>query len=144
MAANRWWMAAGLLVGYIAVSNACGPFFSEAVFVKGTGPDGSYAAYVNGRIGVPQPGYRMRYLVVAYDWLNGRGLSPMEQQQAIALDAELNPPTQAYPMQPTTMPVSVQWADARTAVGVPRGMDCATYEVRMRIRRCLTTMQRRC
>jgi hypothetical protein len=120
IARNRWWLTAGLVAGYVAASNACGPFFSEAVFVKSTGPDGSYAQYVKGHIGVPQPGYRMRYLVVAYDWLNGHGLSQMEQQQAIALEAELTSPPPTYPARLTqAVSAPVQWADARAAVGVP-------------------------
>ena len=55
--------------------NSCGPFFPEAVFVQNSMPDGPYSAYASGKIGIPQPGYRVQDLVVAYDWLNGHGLS---------------------------------------------------------------------
>ena len=53
--------------------NSCGPFFPDAVFVQNSMPDGPYAAYAKGEIGIPQPGYRVLDLVVAYDWLNGHG-----------------------------------------------------------------------
>lgn len=89
---RRFGVSLVVLGGFVMVSKACGPFFSEAVFVQQTRPDGSYAEYVKGRIGVPQPGYRMRHMVVAYDWLSGRGLSAEEQQQALAVEAMLNPP----------------------------------------------------
>src|SRR3981081_4564195 len=46
-----------VLFAFAACSRACGPFFTEAVFVQRTGPDGPYAAYVGGRSGGPHPGY---------------------------------------------------------------------------------------
>ncbi len=70
--------------------NSCGPFFPEAVFVLHHAPDGPHANYVKGQLGVPLPGYSLRHLVIAYDWLNGAGLSANEQQQAIQLNAFLD------------------------------------------------------
>jgi hypothetical protein len=58
--------------------NSCGPFFPEAIFVQDTMPDGPYAAYAAGHIGIPQPGYRVQDLVIAYDWLNDHGLTAAE------------------------------------------------------------------
>ncbi|HZD75846.1 MAG TPA: hypothetical protein VE218_02500, partial [Acidobacteriaceae bacterium] len=74
------------ILAFAIPGNSCGPFFPEAVFVQNSMPDGPYAAYAKGEIGVPQPGYRVQDLVIAYDWLNGHGLSAGEQQQAVALD----------------------------------------------------------
>jgi hypothetical protein len=116
---KRLYLAAALVVGYVAVSDACGPFFPEAVFVSRSGPDGSYARYAKGTIGVPQPGYAMRHLVIAYDWLNGHGLSAAEQQEVVAHEADLNPPQQTYPAPPPrSEPAPAKWADARKASGV--------------------------
>jgi hypothetical protein len=87
MKVSRLVFAAGCTVLVFAVpGNSCGPFFPEAVFVQDTMPDGPYSAYAGGQIGIPQPGYRIEDLVVAYDWLNGHGLTATEQQQAVALD----------------------------------------------------------
>lgn len=102
-----------LSAGFVLVSEACGPFFPEAIFVQQTRPDGSYADYVKGRVGVPQPGYRMRHMVVAYDWLNGHGLSAGEQQQALSLEAMLNPPPdrQSEPVSEVTAGVAAWLAE---------------------------------
>jgi hypothetical protein len=105
---------------FAACSRACGPFFTEAVFVQRSGPDGPYAAYVGGRIGVPQPGYRMRYLVVAYDWLNGHGLSPAEQQQAMELESA-RIPSSLQRDSPDASAGLTAWIAARQASGVPGG-----------------------
>ncbi len=108
------------LIAYVLVSNACGPFFSEAVFVQTTGPDGTYSRYLAGHIGIPQPGYRMRHLVAAYDWLNGTGLSPGEQEQALALDAVLNPTQEKVGGDAqTTAPGIIGWLTARHGIGLP-------------------------
>jgi hypothetical protein len=96
--------------------NSCGPFFPEAVFVQNTSPDGPYAAYAAGQIGVPQPGYSVQDLVVAYDWLNGHGLSAVEQQQAVALDSIRN--NRDYD-DPSKRPGFVAWLAVRKESGVP-------------------------
>ena len=86
-----------LMLAFVVPSNGCGPFSTEAVFVQQTRPDGPYAEYARGRLGVPQGRYRIRHLVIAYDWLSGAGLSPSEQGQAVAVDNLLNPPDGTQP-----------------------------------------------
>ena len=68
-------------------ARSCGPDFPDAVFVKDNGPDLPYSTFAGGRLGVLQSGYRTRHLVVAYDWLTQRPLTPAEQKQAGAVDA---------------------------------------------------------
>ena len=113
----------GLLVvfAFALPGSGCGPFFPEAVFVVRTRPDGAYAEYVKGRIGVPQPGYRVRHLVVAYDWLNGHGLSATEQGQAIAVDQMLGPAADDSTQEKTADTGRDAWVAARQASGVPGG-----------------------
>jgi hypothetical protein len=96
--------------------NSCGPFFPEAVFVQNSMPDGPYAAYAKGEIGIPQPGYRVQDLVIAYDWLNGHGLTAGEQQQAVALDHIRS--GQGYE-DPAKLPGFTAWLAARKDSGVP-------------------------
>jgi hypothetical protein len=108
--------AFGFLV-FLIPANSCGPFFPEAVFVQNSMPDGLYAAYARGEIGVPQPGYRVQDLVVAYDWLNGHCLSANEQQQAVALDRIRN--GQGY-QDPAKLPGFTAWMTARKDSGVPQ------------------------
>ncbi len=110
-----------LVFAFVLPGSGCGPFFPEAVFVVRTRPDGAYGEYVKGRIGVPQPGYRVRHLVVAYDWLNGRGLSATEQQEAIAIDQMLSPAADG-PAPELKMDTGREtWVAVRQASGVPGG-----------------------
>ena len=85
-ATMRWGVlgALGVLLAG-APAWSCGPDFPSAVFVLPHGPGGDYAAYAKGRLGVPQPEYFTRNLVVAFDWMTGRGLSAEEQKQAAAV-----------------------------------------------------------
>ena len=104
--------------GFLALlipANSCGPFFPEAVFVQNSSPDGPYAAYAHGEIGIPQPGYRVQDLVIAYDWLNGHGLSAGEQQQAVALNQTQR--TRGY-QDAARLPGFTAWVAARTDSGV--------------------------
>ncbi|HEY6432220.1 MAG TPA: hypothetical protein VIZ17_09575 [Acetobacteraceae bacterium] len=102
------------VLAFTIPGNSCGPFFPEAVFVQNSMPDGPYAAYAKGEIGVPQPGYRVQDLVIAYDWLNSHGLSAGEQQQAVALDQLRN---QTYE-DPSKLPGFTAWVAARKDSGV--------------------------
>jgi hypothetical protein len=108
-----------LVFAFLALAvpaNSCGPFFPEAVFVENSMPDGPYAAYASGELGIPQPGYRVQDLVIAYDWLNGHGLTADEQQQAIALDRTQR--TRDY-VDPAKQPGFTAWLAARKGSGVP-------------------------
>jgi hypothetical protein len=108
--------AALAFLAFAIPANSCGPFFPEAVFVQNTSPDGSYTDYARGEIGIPQPGYRVQDLVIAYDWLNGHGLSASEQQQAVALDHTQT--TRGYE-DPAKLPGFTAWVAARKGSGVP-------------------------
>ena len=83
-------IASIIVLAFAFPGNSCGPFFPEAVFVLLDAPDDPYANYAKGQLGVPQPGYLVRHLVIAYDWLNGSGISANEQQQAIELNTTMN------------------------------------------------------
>jgi hypothetical protein len=84
-----------------------------------TGPDGNYASYVAGHLGVPQTDYRTRHLVIAYDYLTRRPLSADEQRQAIAVNADYLNPWQDQQAKQKSAPPSglAQWIDARNTVG---------------------------
>jgi hypothetical protein len=76
--------------------NSCAFAPDEVVFTQRTDPDAPYARYAAGRLGIVQPTYRVRHLVVAYNTLSGRGLGPAEQSGAVAVDNHYN----AYPAAP--------------------------------------------
>jgi hypothetical protein len=71
-----------LVAVFIRPGNGCGPFFSEDVFANTVDPDGPYSNYIAGHLGLVEGTYRVRHLVIAYNALSGRGLSPAEQKGA--------------------------------------------------------------
>ena len=109
-------IAAALLV---VPARSCGPDFPSAIFVLPNGPGGNYALFAAGRLGIPQPGYRTRHLVIAYDYLTHRPLSEDEQEQAVDTDQYFtenrdldNPPTNS-----DTPGGFALWIAARKALG---------------------------
>lgn len=58
----------------------CGPQFPAAAFVLTGRPDGPYANYLRGDLGVLHSGYHSFDLVPAYRYLTGTGLTREEQQ----------------------------------------------------------------
>ncbi len=127
MKASRLAFAASFAILVFAIpGNSCGPFFPEAIFVQNSMPDGPYAGYAGGQVGVPQPGYRVEDLVLAYDWLNGHGLSSGEQQQAIALDHISN----GHDFDdPSKRPGFVAWVAVRKDSDVPPSIPSAPDSV---------------
>jgi len=79
-----------LVAVFIRFGNSCAYAPDEAVFTRHMDPDAPYASYVAGRLGVLQGEYRVRHMVVAYNTLSGRGLSPAEQTAAIEVDKFYN------------------------------------------------------
>ena len=59
-------------------AQACGPFFTDAIFVFQKHPDLPFERFARGQIGVLQPTYARSYLVVAYRNLIGETLSDDE------------------------------------------------------------------
>ncbi len=64
---------------------ACGPFFPETHFIFTKHPDLPLDTFAEGELGILQPTYARSYLVVAYRYLSGVGLSKAEQAAAISL-----------------------------------------------------------
>ena len=59
--------------------NGCGPDFPQAFYTSRIAPDPPIESYAAGKLGIVQPTYARRYLIVAYDVLSGRPLSAFEQ-----------------------------------------------------------------
>lgn len=59
-------------------SQACGPFFTEAIFVFTKHPDFPLEKFAAGNLGVLQPSFARSYLVAAYRNLSGTSLSTAE------------------------------------------------------------------
>ena len=74
----------GLLIPPPA-AQACGPYFTEAIFIQTKHPDLPFEKYAGGELGIVRPSYARSYLVVAYRFFAGKGLSASEQRQAVAL-----------------------------------------------------------
>jgi hypothetical protein len=105
--------------------NGCSPGDAQAVFIRLSGPDAPYKAYAAGRLGVVLPSYRPRHLVIAYDYLNGRKLTPEEQIQADAAEHAIG--WEAYRDNPLPKPLPAErglerWKTARIAV-MPAGFN---------------------
>jgi len=59
-------------------TQACGPFFSDSIFVFEKHPDFPLDRFARGQLGVLQPSYARSYLVAAYRNLTGEPLSDTE------------------------------------------------------------------
>jgi hypothetical protein len=59
-------------------AHACGPFFTDAIFVFERHPEFPLERFARGQIGVLQPSYARSYLVAAYRNLSGQPLSDTE------------------------------------------------------------------
>jgi hypothetical protein len=105
----------GVLAALPALS--CGPDWPTAVFVNPNGPDGRYTTFAAGHLGVLQPGYRTRNLVVAYDWLTHRELTPAEQKQATAVDDLFS--DENSDDSKSSAAGFQSWIDARNTAGFP-------------------------
>src|SRR5438132_4958608 len=72
-------------------TRACGPFFTDAIFVYRKHPDFPLADFAAGKLGVVEPGWARSYLVAAYRNLSGNSLSNTEASAIKTLwDERLN------------------------------------------------------
>src|SRR5262249_47344694 len=72
-----------VLVSFLSMTlprraQACGPFFTDAIFVFEEHPEFPLERFARGQIGVLQPSYARSYLVAAYRNLSGQRLSENE------------------------------------------------------------------
>lgn len=79
-----------LAVLFTHLGNSCAFEGPEVTFVLHSDPDAPYAHYVDGRLGIIRPDYRIRHLVIAYDYLSGHALTPAEQKAAVDVDNYYN------------------------------------------------------
>src|ERR1051325_3357976 len=66
-------------------TSACGPFFTDALFVFTKHPDFPLEQFAGGKLGIVQPSWARSYLVVAYRILSGNPLSDREAKDMAAL-----------------------------------------------------------
>ena len=99
-------------------AQTCGPDWPEAVFVKRNGPDAPYDAFVRGRLGVPQTGYRMRHLVILYRYLNSLPLSTEEQSAAVKANSHFESNWNTDQQNPSLQHGGfLAWVEARKGFG---------------------------
>jgi len=97
---RRIFLAMLVVILFVQSGLGCSHEGSSAVFTQVFGPDQPYASYAKGRLGVIGREYRIRNIVVAYDTLSGRGLTPAEQKAAESADRYYNPEGYASPNNP--------------------------------------------
>ncbi len=66
-------------------TSACGPFFTDAIFVFTKHPDFPLEQFAGGKIGIVQPSWARSYLVVAYRALSAAPLSERETKDITSL-----------------------------------------------------------
>src|SRR6266567_6632810 len=71
-------IATAILLSVVQPAHACGPFFTDAIFVYSKHPDFPLERFAGGQLGVLQSTYARSYLFVAYRTLSGVGLSASE------------------------------------------------------------------
>ena len=62
---------------------ACGPFSIDPIFVFKESPDLPFEEFTNGKIGIVQPTFGRKTLVIAYRYLNGSSFTSEEQKELI-------------------------------------------------------------
>jgi hypothetical protein len=88
---RQLFLATLLIALFVRPGLGCSHEGSSAVFTQRFRPDQPYSAFTQGRLGVIGRTYSLRHLVVAYDTLSGRGLTPAEQKAAEDVDRYDNP-----------------------------------------------------
>ena len=107
-------------------TNACGPFFIDAIFVFTKHPDFPLEQFANGKLGVVSPGWARSYLVVAYRNLSGAPLSQTEANGVKALwDERLNLSSDGG-----SEDWSTKWNEARAKVPGTQPVHFDTYRNR--------------
>lgn len=107
-------------------TNACGPFFTDAIFVFTKHPDFPLEQFASGKLGVVSPTWARSYLVVAYRNLAGAPLSDAEAKAVESLwKARLN-----LSYDESSEDWVKKWNDARKKVSGTQPAQINTYRNR--------------
>jgi hypothetical protein len=108
-------------------AQACGPFFTDAIFVFTVHPDFPLEEFAAGKLGIVSPNWARSYLVVAYRNLSGSPLSPAEAKGMTELWKErLGLDSYSDEFEGTN-----QWKEARKKVsGAPEGLGISVFRNR--------------
>jgi hypothetical protein len=108
-------------------TQACGPFFTDAIFVYTRHPDFPLEKFAAGNLGVLQPSYARSYLVAAYRNLAGNSLSDAEAKAIKSLwDDRLG-----YAGETNDEEWVKNWVEARKKVpGVAASPEIRAYRLR--------------
>jgi hypothetical protein len=116
-------LAVAAVFPFISVQ-ACGPFFSEDVFVRKLSADNP-SDFLSGRLGVLLPTYNRADLTFAYRYLKGGVLSPEEQKPYLPAKSPNEQPAEVQPAGPNPAyyngppgPADL-WLDARARYAPP-------------------------
>ena len=121
-----------LVISFLAMmlprhTKACGPFFTDAIFVFERHPEFPLERFARGQIGVLQPSWARSYLVAAYRNLNGQPLSDPEVNGLKALWEERINLGNDYSSDDWIK----KWKDARAKVsGLPAAAEINPYRNR--------------
>jgi hypothetical protein len=77
-------LTALLLLNSVPRVKACGPFFTEPIFVFEDSPDLPFDEFTNGKIGIVLPTFGRKTLTIAYRYLNGGSFTSDEQTELVA------------------------------------------------------------
>jgi len=77
-------LAALLLLNSTTSVRACGPYFTEPIFVFENSPDLPFQEFTNGKIGIVLPTFGRKTLVIAYRYLNRGSFTSDKQTELTA------------------------------------------------------------
>src|ERR1051325_9041850 len=77
-------LAALLLLNSAPAAKACGPYFTEPIFVFDNSPDLPFGEFTNGKIGIVLPTFGRKTLTIAYRYLKCGSFTAEEQTELIA------------------------------------------------------------
>ncbi|HYX30701.1 MAG TPA: hypothetical protein VE863_19350, partial [Pyrinomonadaceae bacterium] len=102
-----------ILCFFPARTRACGPFFTDAIFVFTKHPDPPFEQFATGKIGIVQATWARSYLFVAYRTFSGNSLSQAEAKSMLSLWNDRLNLAEDDSSEP---PVMKDWLEARKRV----------------------------
>lgn len=73
----------GLLLQFAPTAKGCGPETLQPIFVFNNSPDPPFQEFTEGKIGIVQPSFGRKTLVIAYRYLNGGSFGGEEQKALV-------------------------------------------------------------